>query len=92
MLRIAPAAWWSLIMLRLIRREIVHAARTAIRRRRPLTEGGWPTSRHPDQLHAALSLRDEVYLAGLDAEITASLPMPLRVALTRQLTSRWRPS
>jgi hypothetical protein len=58
-------------------------------------EGGWPTGRHPDQLSAGLSPRDEVYLAGLGAEITAGLPMPLRVVLTRQLTSltsRRRPS
>jgi hypothetical protein len=97
-LRIAAAAWWLLIMLRLIRREVARAAKTAVcrnRRRRPLITGGWPSSRHPDQLHAGLSPREEVYLAGLDAEITAGLPMPLRVALTRQLpsvTSRRRPS
>ena len=96
MLRIATAAWWSLIMLRLLRREVTRAAQTAVcrgRRRRPLIEGGWPASRHPDRLNSGLSPRDEVYLAGLDAEITAGLPMPLRVVLTRQLTSltsrRW---
>ena len=58
-------------------------------------EGGWPTSRPPDQLHAGLAPRDGVYLAGLGAEITAGLPMPLPVVLTRQLTSltsRRRPS
>jgi hypothetical protein len=95
MLRIATAAWWSLIMLRLIRREVVRATKTAVCgnwRRRSLIECGWPTSRRPDQLNAGLSPRDEVYLAGLDAEITAGLPMPLRVVLTRQLTSRRRPS
>ncbi len=97
MLRIATAAWWSLIMLRLVRREVVRAAKTAVcgnrRRHRPLIEGGWPTSCHLDRLDAGLSPRDEVYLAGLDAEIPAGLPMPLRVVLTRQLTGltsrRW---
>ena len=57
--------------------------------------GGWPASRHPDQLHAGLSPRDEACLAGLDAGVTAGLPMPPQVVLTRQLTSltsRRRPS
>jgi len=91
MLRIGTAVWWSLCMLQHARR----VARTAVWdrwRHRALTEGGWPTRRHPDRLGLGLAPRDEVWLAGLDAEITGGLPLSLRVALTRSRASRGRAS
>jgi hypothetical protein len=91
MLRIGTAVWWSLCMLQHAR----HAVETAVWdrwRHRPLTEGGWPTRRHPDRLGPGLSGRDEVWLAGIDTEITGGLPLSLRVALTRSMASRGRAS
>ena len=83
LLRIRTAWWHSRCLAQGYRRDTKTAVTRRLRRPRPLTIGGWPTSRHPDHLKApVLGETSKRWLAEADAEVTAALPVGLRVALT----------